>query len=78
MHLGRALTLTEKLSLLAQLFVSDYIISEQGCYKYLVVPLNSGKNNHQKRGQHIFTQHYLTYPTAIINMLQGIPTIGCL
>lgn len=49
MHLSRALTLTEELSLFAQLFISDYIISEQGYYKYLVVPLAGGKNNHQKK-----------------------------
>lgn len=35
MHLSRALTLTEELSLFAQLFISDYIISEQGYYKDL-------------------------------------------
>lgn len=58
--------MTEKLSLLAQLFISDYIISEQGYYKYLIVPLTGGKNNHQKNvGNIIFTQHYLTCPTAI-------------
>lgn len=46
MHLSRALT--EELSLFAQLFISDYIISEQGYYKYLVVPLSGGKDNRQK------------------------------
>lgn len=61
MHLSRALT--EKLSLLAQLFISDYIISEQDYYKYLAVLV--AKTITKKRGQHIFTQHYLMCPTAI-------------
>lgn len=59
MHLSRALTLTEKLSLLAQLFIPDYIISEQGYYKYQVVPLTGGKNNHQKTWA---TYFYSTLP----------------
>lgn len=64
MHLSRALT--EELSLFAQLFISDYIISEQGYYKYLVVPLTGGKKTiTKKRGRCIFSQHYLTCPTAI-------------
>lgn len=46
MHLSRALT--EELSLFAQLFISDYIISKQGYYKYLVVPLTGGKKQSPK------------------------------
>jgi len=55
MHLSRALTLMEELSLFAQLLISDYIISEQGYYKYFVVPLTGGKNNHRKMwATHLF------------------------
>lgn len=60
MHLSRALT--EELSLFAQLFISDYIISEQGYYKYLVVPLSGGKNNHQK-----------TWATYFFSTLSDVP-----
>lgn len=50
MHLSRALTLTEELAL----FISYYIISEQGYYKYLVVPVTGGKNQSPKNVGNVF------------------------
>lgn len=55
MHLSRALTLTEELFLLAQSFISDYIISEQGLYKCLAVPVTGDSNIHQKMWAVLFS-----------------------
>lgn len=55
MHLSRALTLTEELFLLAQSFVLDHVISEQGLYKYLAVPVTGDSNIHQKTWAVLFS-----------------------
>lgn len=50
MHLCRALTLTEELSL----FISDYTASEQGYYKYSIVSVTGGKKQSPKNMGNVF------------------------